>query len=776
MKHRLSKDPLRDRNSGPLSKLEVIQALRMFLYNGIFWAAYGQIAGVFTPIFTGFALFLGVKESDIGTIVSFVSLAGLAQLLSLFVSRGVQRKRRFILPIGFAEILITLSVIAIPLFLAENLWFRSLILLVTIGAIMGHMVAPVFQSWFATVVPEEIRARYLSKRTIIVYLSSMVVAYLAGRFLDGVGGYRGFAYLFAFGILMGISGYLILLVTPLPAMGQLTSGKFSETLLTPFRNRDFVTFLVFYTALVFALGIANPFYSVFMIRRLQISYSTIAILNNIAMFCFIIGLKIWGGLLDRYGNKPVLELLMIPAILIPIMWLFNSKDNFVLLPAAMFTSGLVHSGITIAVSNFLFALVPRGEEKTSYFAMWASSVSIAAFIAPNIGAMLVGYLEPTHFKLAGFPVGNLQMVFIISSLSLIGPAFLLKMVREEKAVRPGYLLGHLRRGNPFLFAYNFFLFSRAKGEKTRAQAAYGMGKSKSPMAVDKLTRALDDLSPQVRSQAARALGETRWVEAVAPLVAELRDLESDIRPEAAQALGKIRSREGIASLLKALDDPDNRVKTSAAMALAEIGGEEVKEQLFQRFSSTFDRSTFPTFLDALSRMGDRRIIIPGINGLDKYTSLAIRAQILNSLCRVLGAGDRFYKLMSTDDLGRTQQVIKILKECRRRLLLSTAFHNGFKGSALQALGRIIVAFQGERYDELLDGMGKLSVLVQHKLQEEVASGEIGADRAVLISDYLKAILRFLTLGGGRDMRDQGTAFLSICLRGLVEVLTKREKG
>jgi len=753
-----------------LSKAKTVDTLRIFLYTGFFWAIYGQIAGIITPVFTGFALFLGAKESQIGIIASFVALAGLAQLFSLFLAKNVKKKSLFIIWIGFVEIIITLSVIFIPLVFPERVWLVSLIILVSIGTIMGNIVSPLFNNWFVTVIPQNMRARYISKRMVIIYLTATATAYLIGRFLDTVGGYKGFAWVFSLGIFAGLAGYIVLFKAHFPEMEKFIPSGFLQTLFTPFKNKKFRRLLLFYISWVFAVGIAQPFYTVFMLKRLELSYSTIAIFNNIQMISFILGLRFWGKIIDQYGNKPILQILMVPRVLIPIMWIFNCKNNFSILPVIMVLSGLVFSGLTVAINNFLFGIVPKGEEKVGFFASWAATVSVVNFFAPLIGGHLVSCFKPLNFNIINFPVGNLQIVFLISALFLLIPVFLLQFVSEERTSSPGYLLGQIRRGNLFAFAYNSFLFSIRKEEKKRAQAISAMGNSKSPIAINILTKALDDLSPRVRIEAVKALGKMKRAEAIPHLLAKFNDEESDIRPEIAQAIGKIKSKEGIKTLLKALDDPDLRVRNSAALSLSEIGDEEAKNLLFEKLSCQFNRFTFPTFVEALSKLGERKIIPIAIAGLERYTSPVIRLQILNSICRVLGAENKFYKLVIRDELEQVQKINKMLKETYKKVSEKSKFPQEFKQQILFLLKRIQTSFREDEQEEFLNNISQLIFTInRYRLNRSLLFSDIS-----LVNAHLKAIQSFLSLKKIENIKPQGIGFLVICVYNLIEILTRKK--
>ena len=761
------------------SKRETLKGLQRFLYTGAFWGAYGQIAVVTAPIFTGFALWLGLTEAHIATLASISALGGLIQPFSLLLTNRIQDKKRFIVGMGFLEIGLVMSVATIPLFVPPGARIPVLMAMVLLGTTMGHIVSPTFSGWFATMIPEDIRARYLSRRMTVVYIVSIGVGYGAGRLLDLVPGYRGFSILFLFGFLTGVAGYLTITGIAFPKqMEKQQVLSVLQIVRTPLRNGSFAWFMLFYALWSFSAAVAQPFYSVFMLKTLSIQYSTVAIFNMLSMMMQILGYRFWGRIVDRYGGKPVLQVLMVPRIILPALWIFSTPGNYMfVLPAVMIVSGLIFSGLTVAVSPLLYSLLPEEDEKTAYFASWSFSNSIVAAIGPAVGGLLVSRLRSVHLGIgASWEIGHLQMMFLISAALMIVPALLLKRVIEIKASTPGYLLGQLRRGNPFAFAYNFYLFSRTAEESKRAQAARAMGRSRSPMAIEQLVVALDDLSPEVRSQAAKGLGETRNPDAVAPLIEKLHDEESDIRSEAAEALGKLRHHRGIDPLFAALNDADRRVRISAIRALAIIGGQEVRKRLFLAFCGPFDRVTFPALVDALSRMGDLRIVRPTIERLRAYRSPVIRLQLLNALCRTLGAKDRFYKLLSYDELGRTQQIHHLLQQSRKRLSSIGLLDADRKAEVLRLMDQALEHFDLEQGTKMTDCLAEIAKRVEQAQVEPNFDPRIPWDQtpSARIGAGLQAIGAFVRLGQTEEIVQEREIFLTVCLAQVVELMEKHE--
>lgn len=158
-----------------------------------------------------------------------------------------------------------------------------------------------------------------------------------------------------------------------------------------------------------------------------------------------------------------------------------------------------------------------------------------------------------------------------------------------------------------------------------------------------------------------ALGETGAEFASQRLLQELVDGASDLRPEAAEALGCLGHAGSVDSLIDALEDGDPRVRISTIRGLAEIGSPEVQELLFWYLSDGFDSNTFPTLVDALDQLGDHRVVKCTLRRLPEFPSAAVQLQLLNSVCRALGAGGRFYQLMSFDDTRRTSDISRMLK-------------------------------------------------------------------------------------------------------------------
>lgn len=104
-------------------------------------------------------------------------------ILSLIAPR-VRRKKLFVFCIGLCEMGLRFTVVLAPLFVSgdQTIWFISAAL--GFALFCGHIVSPVYNDWMASIIPEEIRARFIGRRTMVNLLSGIVAAYTAGRYID----------------------------------------------------------------------------------------------------------------------------------------------------------------------------------------------------------------------------------------------------------------------------------------------------------------------------------------------------------------------------------------------------------------------------------------------------------------------------------------------------------------------------------------------------------------------------------------------------------------
>lgn len=192
------------------SRGEAARAQRGFITASGLWGVWGQSVGIGTAVFTGYALHLGADASYVALFTSVAYLLATVQLLVPVLGRRLRRRKRIIICGGLVEIALRSSPPLVPLLFAPAMQLEALMVLVGLGLLCGYCLSPFYNTWVASAVPENIRARFTSRQTIVSTLAAMLAGFGIGSFIDAFGAADkriGFDIVFCLGAVFGWLGY-----------------------------------------------------------------------------------------------------------------------------------------------------------------------------------------------------------------------------------------------------------------------------------------------------------------------------------------------------------------------------------------------------------------------------------------------------------------------------------------------------------------------------------------------------------------------------------------
>ena len=316
---------------------------------------------------------------------------------------------------------------------------------------------------------------------------------------------------------------------------------------------------------------------------------------------------------------------------------------------------------------------------------------------------------------------------------------ILQSIEERGSRTTRYVLGQLKASQPLGTAAGIRTLSQGKSAEVRERAARRLAKLKTPVAVEELVSALDDVALPVREEAAAALGEIGDRRALQPLLRKLSDPASGIDAAAALALGKIGDGAAFASLaamaqlgpparqlaaiqaLGALSDPRAAdvlmplasvpgVRQPALRALGERDDPATSPFLTAQLDGERDPATLATLADALGRVGDERSILPLLAALDRTQSPTVRRETLNAVGSILGGRDTFYPFLAMDASARDEAVGRVLLGLERRFRTRAGREQGGARRAVRARQALEAYAQGKAGD-CLHALAALAALL-----------------------------------------------------------------
>lgn len=345
------------------------------------------------------------------------------------------------------------------------------------------MSANSYLSWMVDVIPIPIRGRYLGIRNMLCTIVAGVAGLAGGYFLDyfpkwdkkilkifsflitpSLGAeesikFIGFGIIYFIAVLIGAIPALILLLkqfeppfnyTPLnqPNKIDLQQEPAKKSILTSvkeiYKSRNFRKLLFVMIIWNIINGFSTPFWLPYILIDLQMSYKSLAICGFLGSICRIISLPIWGKLVDRFGNKPIIIFAMYVTGFHPLYYIVSSPDFTALIYLDAISSGIMWAGIEIATLNLLLGAAPK-KGKEMYYAIYMALTGLAnalpQFVAGWVIDMVAQYrllsLTPVQILLWFVAVGRfvcqIWMVKIVDSKEkpvLLFVSYLLTQMRD----------------------------------------------------------------------------------------------------------------------------------------------------------------------------------------------------------------------------------------------------------------------------------------------------------------------------------------------------------
>ncbi len=402
------------------------RALFFSLVDGL--AAYASI-GVVERFAVPYAIRLGFSDQQIGLFAGIpYVMASLSNLVSPGIVARTGRRKPLCLAAVFFQVFWLICLLSIS-GLRPGPRFYAALIVFTMYATFGQIQMGAWGSWMADLLPDGSRSRYFGWRDQVTGFFAMPFAYFCAVLLDAYPAGRFMGFAIVFGMAAGfraISGLAVWVQYEPPMSEEPTSEQVSFLrYLSGGGNRDALTAGLYFAAIIFATRICAPFFQVYMLRDLGMSYTRLTVLGLVASVTHLVFIRFWGHLGDRFGNAKVLRVVWPGIVAIPALWTISG--NFYYLALLQFIAGICWSAFFLASWNYILdAAVP--ETRGRYISYSLVLRGVAGAVSPFLGGLLLSHLPP----LGGYEIRTL---FAVSAgLRLFAGMLTLGRLREVKPV------------------------------------------------------------------------------------------------------------------------------------------------------------------------------------------------------------------------------------------------------------------------------------------------------------------------------------------------------
>jgi MFS family permease len=390
-----------------VSEAECEAGLRRLIYE----AGYSSATAALTSgvILTAFALYLGASNLMVGVLASAPFLGQLLQAPAVLLIERL-RRRKAVCVITSVVGRSMLALMALAVFLPQGLAIAAVAVGQFVLCGMGAVGTCAWNAWLRDLAPQERLGWVFSRRTVyttsVSLAAGLAAALLLDRTTDGSSARAwAFAGLYVVGCITGLISAIVVARMPEPMMPTRPPDELglSELLREPFSDRNFRRLVHFLSAWQFAINLATPFFTVFIVRQLRYEMTFVMVLSVVSQVTNLLAIRMWGTLSDQFAHKSVLTVAA-PTYILCIIGMVGASQftsatagaaYLIVLHALM---GAAVAGVTLATTNIALKLSPKGHA-TAYVATSALTSSLAAGIAPILGGLFADFFAARQFEL-----------------------------------------------------------------------------------------------------------------------------------------------------------------------------------------------------------------------------------------------------------------------------------------------------------------------------------------------------------------------------------------
>lgn len=408
-------------------------SLRASYAEGAVAELVGACAGGAT--LTAWAIHLGASPLVIGVLGALPLAAQVLQIPGAWLTQAWGAKRVAVATIG-ASRLAWLPAIALPFVeLPTSSALHLFLGVVAVGAVFGVLGNNAWTAWMGDLVPDSLRGRFFSRRTIYITLAGIAATLAVGLALDGLAtrGGRGqtLAALAAVACLAGVLSVWLLHRQHDPnglAVVDRPDWRVLGRVVADGAARPFLSYLLGWNA---AVALSASFFSFHMLVNLQTGFVLAAIHGVAVAVIRIAAAPAWGRTVDRLGARPVLILCSFGVAAVPALWLFATPNFLWPLALEAVLAGILWGGHGIAAMDLTIHLSPK-RERPFYVAAFAAAAGLG-FAAASVAAGLLASHLPLRFHVPGGTWTNLHVLFLLSASARLLAAVAALRIQERNA-------------------------------------------------------------------------------------------------------------------------------------------------------------------------------------------------------------------------------------------------------------------------------------------------------------------------------------------------------
>ena len=419
---------------------------RISVMSGIIGQIFSTLSGPGSAFLTKFVIMLNATPIHFAILSAIGQVSQIFQPIGAIVTKRRTKRKGVVLTLQFIGCGIALCFGILPFVFSTGNAINAFLLLFFLSVSLLSIASNAWIGWITGIIPPRVRGRFFSILSQYLMLTAVGVGFGFSLFIDNFNSAGrqdinahssaffkaenlplGFAIIFIVAVVAAFSGLGVLSRLP-EKEKKIEEEDAARMFLLPLRDGNFRKFLLFNCWWMLAVGIGAPFWQPFMLQKLHMSLFEVQIYSGINIAAAILVLRLWGRLIDAYGNRTAMRIIIMLGGFNPMVWLFVTPQNYQVLYLEAITSGIMWAGAGLVATNFVLSIAPNDRRQVY------SGVSGAFSGLAMMTTMLVsGLFLPQHLEISGIHLQPEQVLFGITGIARWSAQIPLSLVRDRKS-------------------------------------------------------------------------------------------------------------------------------------------------------------------------------------------------------------------------------------------------------------------------------------------------------------------------------------------------------
>jgi MFS family permease len=358
--------------------------------------SYSVMVGLGETYLAAFVLAMGLGERAAGLIAGAPMLAGaVLQLAAPWAVQKLNSRRRWVVACASLQAAALLLVSATAFTDGKLRWL--VFLAATLYWAAGMATGPAWNVWVTQIVPAYLRPDFFARRARLGH-AGVMVGFIAGGVALQLS-HAGDATLVVFAVLFAVSSCFrffsaaMLWLQSEPQDVAPREAPHMADLTARCEGEPFWRVLAYMLLVQFAVHLAGPFFTPFMISHLQLSYGSYAALIAVAFIGKIAAMHWAGSLATQLGPRRLLWIAGLAITPLSAGWLIS--QNYAWLAVLQLVGGCAWAAYELAMLLVFFDAIPSSR-RTAVLTLYNLGNAVAIAGGAFAGAALLGWLGETR--------------------------------------------------------------------------------------------------------------------------------------------------------------------------------------------------------------------------------------------------------------------------------------------------------------------------------------------------------------------------------------------